>query len=402
MADGTDKTVAEPNDGFRNRQLPDGLRAPVRNSPPWLRVFVAVLVLLFLVNQGAELVKSTAQGQRFLVQLAADPAETIRTLVVAPDPGASASQAEEILARLDRIKANQARNGDGTQRNGEERERRNQAVEDLVADPNLDARAAAAELASDDGNVDSAVTRLEQEARAATAEGAAKWRRIGDLVAGFDTARALYAYEEAFRLQPVDFSTVVLLARQRRIAGDLSGALELAAAMQRVASSERESSITGNELGLLHLEAGNIRAARLAYGRSLEVAERLAASNPGSAQAQRDLSVSLIKLGDVEVQAGDLAAARATYGRSLEVAERLAASNPGSAEAQRDLSVSLEKLGDMEEREGELAGAVGLYERSLPIARVLAESNPSHPGFQKDLEITERRLEELRAKAGAE
>ncbi|MDF1736536.1 MAG: tetratricopeptide repeat protein [Minwuia sp.] len=304
----------------------------------------------------------------------------------------------ELAARQARIEAKLDALAEGDAPSPEQQERRKDAVRDLVADPDPEASAAVEELTSENGNVENAVARLEQDARNATAEGAAKWRRIGDLVAGFDTARALHAYEEAHHLQPDDFWMAVLLARQRRIAGDLVGALDLLPTIRRAASSGREMFIADTESGQLHLVSGNIGVARAALERSLELLEQLAASNPGSAEAQRDLSVSLERLGDVEVQAGDLAAARAAHERSLEVREQLAASNPGSAQAQRDLSVSLERLGDLEERARDILRAVELYERSLPIAEALATSNPSHPGLQRDLEITQRRLAALRGK----
>ena len=380
---------------------------------------------------------------RWLRALRSDPKQTLIDTVNPPvKPGLS----PEEQAQLDRIEAKLDGRESGTPPDPEQRERRDRAVRDIVTDPDPDAREAAAELASEEGDIDSAVLRLEREARTATAEGAAKWRRIGDLVAGFDTTRALHAYEEAFRLQPDDFWTVVLLARQRRIAGDLSGALQAWGAVRRVAKDDRERmiafgeastslleagqfenavsamqktvvaserlaesnpgsaealrdlSVSLNKLGDVEVQAGDLSAAGPAYERSLEVAERLTASNSGSAEAQRDLSLSLNRLGDVEVRAGDLSAARAAHERSLKVLERLAASNPGSAEAQRDLSISLERLGDLKEPVGDIGWAVALYERSLPIAENLARSNPSHPGLQRDLEITERRLAVLRAK----
>ena len=437
---------ATERDGFWIRQLPDGLKGPVRRSPWWARLVVGCLVLFFLVNQGAELVKNTAQGQKFIVQLLADPVSTVSKLLEEPEAPATARQLSEMAARQARIEAKLDALARGRSPSAEQKERRSDAVRDLVADPDPEARAAVDELASEGGDVEKAVARLEGEARNATAEGAAKWRRIGDLVAGFDTTRALHAYEEAYRLQPDDFRTVVLLARQRRIAGDLAGALDAWEAAKQVAEDDRERMIAFGEASTSLLEAGWLEnaakamqqavvaserlaasnkvspqaqrdlsvslerlgdvevwvgdqsAARSAFERSLEVMERLAASNPGSAGVQRDLSVSLIKLADVEVQAGDLSAAREAYERSLEVLERLAASNPGSAEAQRDLSVGLERLGDLEERSGDIVRAVALYERSLPIAENLARSNPSHPGLQRDLEITELRLAVLRAK----
>ena len=323
--------------------------------PDWAAVIVLIVVGLFSALLFSESLRKkiadAASGLRWLKDLTADPK---RTLVETVNPPVKSVLSPEEQAQLDRIEAKLDGRESGTPPDPEQRKRRDRAVRDIVADPDPDARAAADELASDQGDIDSAVLRLEHDARTATAEGAAKWRRIGDLVAGFDTTRALHAYEEAFRLQPDDFWTVVRLARQRQIAGHLMGALDAWEAARQVAGDDRERMIAFGEGSESMLEAGNLR---------------------GAAEAMH---------------------------RTVELAEEVASSNPGSAQAQRDLSLSLERLGDLEERLGDIGRAIALYEPSLPIARVLAESNPSHPGFQKDLEITERPLEELRAKAGAE
>ncbi|MDF1733585.1 MAG: tetratricopeptide repeat protein [Minwuia sp.] len=374
--------------------LPDWL-------PDWAKVIVLIIVVIFIVLLFSESLRKkladAGSGFRWLKALRSDPKQALVETVNPPvRPGLS----PEEQAQLDRIEEKLDRRESGPSSDPEQRERRDRAVRDIVTDPDPDARAAAAELASDEGDIDSAIRRLEMEARTAAAEGAAKWRRIGDLVAGFDTTRARHAYEEAFRLRPEDFSTVVLLARQRRIAGDLAGALDLIPAMRQATSDDREISVADNEAGRLQLDAGDLFAARAAYERSLEVAEQLAASHPGLAAAQRDLSISLERLGDVEVQAGDLSAARAVYERSLEVREQLAASNPGSAEAQRDLSVSLNKLGDVEVEAGDLSAARAAYERSLEVAEQLSASNSGSAEAQRDLSVSLNKLGDVEVQAG--
>jgi tetratricopeptide (TPR) repeat protein len=265
---------------------------------------------------------ATQEGQQAIQRQITDQGELIRQVLDA----LHARQAEPVSAEAE--------------------EAREAAVADLVEDTAEPAREAARDLAQ--GDLEQGFAVLEGEARAAEATAVEKWRRLGALATGVDTARARAAYEEAFRLYPSDFWTCVFLARLRRQAGDLRASREAAEAANAAASSDRERSVAGNELGDVLVQAGDLAGARERYQASLAVAERLAVANPGSAQAQRDLSVSLERLGDVLVQAGDLAGARERYQASLAVLERLAAANPGSAEAQRDVVASLWRLASLE------------------------------------------------------
>ncbi|MBL8548963.1 MAG: hypothetical protein JNJ73_03185 [Hyphomonadaceae bacterium] len=271
-----------------------------------------------------------------------------------------------------------------------------EAAESLVAEQTPAAKEAAREIAA--GDLDAAIATLERDARADVAAAAEKWRRLGALVMGVNTAKARAAYEEAFKLQPDDFWTCVELARLRQEAGDLNGARAAAECAEHSAREDRDRSVAATELGGIWREAGNLADAKRQFERALDIDERLARDNPGSAEAQRDLSVSLNKLGDVLREGGDLSGAKARYEEGLVVRERLARDNPGSASAQRDLSISYERLGDVAENSGDMAGAIARYEQSLPIARALADKNPSHPGLAKDAEITERRVAELKAR----
>ena len=219
------------------------------------------------------------------------------------------------------------------------------AVVGLVTDTAPAAREAARDLAR--GDVREGFDVLERQARMAELQAAEKWRRLGALARGIDTARARAAYEEAFRLQPSDFWTCVELASLRRRAGDLRAALEAARAAETAARTERERFVANITLADVLVLAGDLQGAKARFEASLLVSERLAEQNPGSAEAQRDLSVSMNKLGDVLVLAGDLQGAKARFEASLLVSERLAEQNPGSAEAQRDLWVSLWRLAQM-------------------------------------------------------
>ena len=165
------------------------------------------------------------------------------------------------------------------------------AVVGLVTDTAPAAREAARDLAR--GDVREGFDVLERQARIAELQAAEKWRRLGALARGIDTARARAAYEEAFRLQPGDFWTCVELASLRRQAGDLRAALEAARAAETAARTERERFVANITLADVLVLAGDLQGAKARFEASLLVSERLAEQNPGSAEAQRDLSVSL-------------------------------------------------------------------------------------------------------------
>jgi tetratricopeptide (TPR) repeat protein len=190
------------------------------------------------------------------------------------------------------------------------------AVVDLLADDAPAAQEAARGLAKHE--VRAGFDTLEREARSAEAKAAEKWRRLGALATGVDTARARAAYEEAFKLQPEDFWTCVALARLRREAGDLRAAGEAARAAARAAQTKREQVVADCEIGDVLVLAGDLEGAKGRFEESLEVRERLAEQNPGSAEAQRDLIVSMNKLGGVFPRQG-------WWSKGLAVCQRLVA-----------------------------------------------------------------------------
>lgn len=278
--------------------------------------------------------------------------------------------------------------------NPEQEQRRDLAIADIVAEGGV----AAADLEA--GDLDEAIRALKAQARADTQAAAQKWRRIGDLLNGANTAEALAAYEEAFKLQPNDFWTCIELARLRQIAGRLDAALEAMVAAEKVTTTDRERLIVFGWSGDLTREAGDLLAAHAHHQENLDIARRLARDNPASAQAQRDLSISLIKLGDLTREAGNLATARALYQESQDITRRLARDNPTNTEVLRDLSANLERLGDLMREAGDLSAARAHYQESLDIARRLARDNPTSAQAQRDLSVSLNKLGDLTREAG--
>jgi len=337
--------------------FPEWLDSIPDSWPDWLLYLVAPVVIVLLMglilNAIFDLIRKARRGFQDAGKIAK------RSSIEDPNPATEEGQAgiqvelenaraesAEMRAMIEKILATVSPSDVRAPLDLETQAAKKSAVVNLITDSAPDARKAAEDLAL--GDARSGFDTMEAEARAAEAEAAEKWRRLGALATGVDTRRARVAYEEAFRLQPEDFWTCIALARLRRQSGDLRASEEVAVASGKIAGSDREKIIANTEIG------------------------------------------------DVLVQAGDLASARARFEQGLEVREQLARQNPGSAEAQRDLSVSLERVGDVDEAAGNIALAIEASEKSLPIAQSLADQFKNFPQFQSDISITKNRIRQLK------
>ncbi|MGP0091838.1 MAG: hypothetical protein ACLPKB_18040 [Xanthobacteraceae bacterium] len=389
-------------------QAPDFLQESVAAAPVWVIGIVVTLTAALLVWVLVRLIGGALRG---LARLGTAPADFDEAEDVFPEPTATRHAVRsltrgvnresrllaDVMARFDRLDVDRILAG-AAPLGAAERELRNAAAAELVAEASPATNAAAREIAA--GDIAGAYATLERDARAAYEDAGERWRRLGALFLGIDPERALAAHEEAFKLQPDDFWTCIEIGRLRSAAGDLRGAHQAAFAAERAARSERETSVALNALGDVLVKASDPAAAKTRYEASLLIRERLAAQNRHSAPAQRDLSIGLIKLGDVLVQMDDLADAKARYEASLRIRERLAAQDRRSAEAQRDLAINLTKLGAVAEKAGDLAGAKARYEASLQIAERLAAEYSGSAQAQRDLSVSLDNLGYVLLKAG--
>ncbi|MGF1561682.1 MAG: tetratricopeptide repeat protein [Geminicoccaceae bacterium] len=377
---------------------PDWIDQTLLTWPDWA-LFAAAPVALFLVIGwflkriigGVQDAKSGYSDAYKLVSgqpLSPPPTATeAKQDVQTQKLAALAEQNEELQAKLDAVLA-----AVSPERalGAEEAAAKRRAVGDIVADTSPAAQEAVRDFVGGDRAEGFAV--LEREAQAAEAEAFEKWRRLGDLAFGVDTARAVEAYSQAHRLRPDDFWTCIHLANAMRDAGDVAAALEAAKAAERAAAEDREVSIAAHTVADMLALRGELNEAKPRFETGLEALKRLAAANPSSAEAQRDVSVSLKKLENVMVTQGDIDGGKARLEASLDLAERLAAANPSSAEAQRDVSVSLEKLGEVLVEQGDLNGAKARFEEDLAIAERLAAADPSSAQAQRDVSVSLNKL----------
>ncbi|MFN6106490.1 MAG: hypothetical protein ACK5EA_18815, partial [Planctomycetaceae bacterium] len=94
---------------------------------------------------------------------------------------------------------------------------------------------------------------------------------------------------------------------------------------------------------------GDGPAARDAFQKSLDIAQKLASAEPDRADYQRDLSVSFNKMGDLELSQGNVAAARDAFQKDLEIAITLANREPDRADYQVDVVLSLIQMAKFDE-----------------------------------------------------
>lgn len=223
--------------------LPSWATERVRFLPPVIFIIAGPLIAFTLTGLGLKKFHDAREGFRktgdmFKEAPSPSPAthegqEALRVLFEA-----GRAESAEMKAKLDAILAAVSPKASAAPLSSAEQAAKEGAVVGLVSDPQPAAQEAARDLAA--GDVTAGFDALEREARAAEASAAEKWQRLGALAAGVDTARARAAYEQAFRLDPTDFWTCVMLARLRQQAGDLRAAGEAARAAKQAVRTDRE------------------------------------------------------------------------------------------------------------------------------------------------------------------
>ena len=304
---------------------------------------------------------------------------------------------EQVKPALERRSAEQEADGQVVL-SGEERARRDDALAALVAEHSAAATAAAEAIAA--GDFEAAVATLKNDAAAATADAADRWRRLGALLRGADVAEARQAYAAAQRLQPDDFWTCIELARLCQDCGDLDAARSATTQAERAATSDDERLVALSEGGDLRAARGDLAGADKRYAAALDLAKRLAAVNPGDAGWQRELSVCHNKVGDLQVDQGDLGAALESYGAALVIRERLVARDPDNDGWLHDLSFSHARVGDVQAALGDRGAALDSYGIALEIAEQLAAAAPDNPMRQAELAERHSRLGRLLGASG--
>lgn len=180
-----------------NGRTPDFLHRIIANAALWALVPLALVLALVCFWGGVELLEKATKAAAFIWKAVKHPVAAVKD-VVAPEPAATQrdiqgvnSQLAAMMARLDEMGAARVAAG-AAPLNPDELARRNSAAADIVGEASPASEAAAREIAG--GDLAAAIATLERDARADAAAAAEKWRRIGALVRGVDTAKARAAY----------------------------------------------------------------------------------------------------------------------------------------------------------------------------------------------------------------
>ena len=128
----------------------------------------------------------------------------------------------------------------------------------------------------------------------------------------------------------------------------------------------------------MHLAAGNLKAARDARARQLEVAEKLAARQPGSLDSQRNLALACKYFGGALHRLGEHELAREQYARALDLDRRRLEAEPTNPNAKLDLSFSHASIASLLRDEGDLEGALRAYQNARELRQEVFTADPDN------------------------
>jgi tetratricopeptide (TPR) repeat protein len=202
-----------------------------------------------------------------------------------------------------------------------------------------------------------------------------------------DTAGAISSYQQSLRLaqdmvqrDPKDVEARSLLARAHRALGDL---LPLRSDMAGAVSHYREGVSQLEAVGAatspdLKLRAalsscyeglgdilghsgvpnfGDLKAARQAYEKGLEIDEGVVREHPQDVRARAGVADLQAKIGDVQMDQGDAAGALRTYQSAAPVFDNLSAADPVNTDLRRKVGWIHRKLGQAYEATGQTEAA---------------------------------------------
>lgn len=397
-------------------RTPDLLHGMIETLPLWAAAILGALVFIAGLWAVIQIFQGAVSFLQFLWGLVTRPFTTARETFV-PSEKARKTEVDalqgkvvaqesalaeqgtllaQIKAQLDRMEAAQVAAG-AAPLGTDERARRDAAIEGLVAEKAPATDSAAHRIV--EGDIAGAIEALEQDARSDVVASAEKWRRIGALVLGVDTAKAREAFEEAFRLQADDFWTCIELARLRREAGDLAGARLAAEAAGQAANDDWERSVFVDEVGIVVQESGDLGGARRHFDESLEIRKRLVRDKPAVEEYQRGLAVSFNNIGNILGSLGDIEGALRAYEAAVPITLLLVENSHGSAEARRDLASSHGSIGQMHLDAGDIEGARQQFALALQMSEGLAQDYPSSELLQGDISLNLERLGDVMLEA---
>ena len=143
---------------------------------------------------------------------------------------------------------------------------------------------------------------------------------------------------------------------------------------------------------------GGSAAAKVSYGKALQVAESLSAANPGDARARQEIAEANLKLADIFKLSGDTPETLKRYRQAQQVFESLAQNDP---QAKMNLKKVTERIGSLQLQQGDLSGAIESYGRYLQIAQELYQADPNDATARRSVALAFEKVGETMAQTGA-
>jgi tetratricopeptide (TPR) repeat protein len=157
----------------------------------------------------------------------------------------------------------------------------------------------------------------------------------------------------------------------------------------KIGALARKTLWTYNRIGGLHTERGSLRLAHDAYARAFNIAERLA-TELDKLDSERDLSVSYQNVGYVLKNQGNMPEALKAYRDSLAIVERLAKADLGKVGWQVDTAFSYWRLARYGDKPAEN------WQKVIDILQLLHGEGRLAPVHKKWLDQARAQLEALR------
>ncbi len=352
----------------------------------------AFFVFVLTIGATVTFVTRGVAGFVSIVRIMDDPTSALDVL----EPPAKQKDLDEIRREITKIKEVLARRNN-RELDSDATKQQNKSIEDLLTEGSPQTDQAAQLLAA--GDLKGAVETLEKQAKIDGADSAEKWRRLGALVLGTDSAKAREVYEEAFRLDSKDFWTCIQLAALRLEAGDFNGANEISAIAITLARTDHERIAAKNHRGYILLQAGDPHGANDLFEDALSLARGAVEQDPTQVRAKEDLFRSHINLGDALFRLKD-PRAKGHYQAGLAIVKPVYDETPSSQALQRDLAITYERLGGSLREDGDLQGARANLQAAVELRKGVADKNPTNTDIQRNYCVSLILLGEIEAKSG--
>jgi len=199
--------------------------------------------------------------------------------------------------------------------------------------------------------------KLMTHAKGGGEDAAAAAKRAGALAAGIDNPKAEAAFRLALQLDPLDGAPRVALSRLAAEAGDLDAAWRAAGEAFGAAIDEGDRTLAAFVLGEIAEARGDGESARQAFMAARTLAETVLKNDPHDLSAALDLAAARQRLAELDLADGDEANARAGHEAAYALFAALADGPRSDAALKADCAFSAARLADLALARGDLGAA---------------------------------------------